>query len=27
MAFWTKRRQALHDYVSSTLVTKQNAGP
>jgi uncharacterized RDD family membrane protein YckC len=27
MAFWTKRRQALHDYVSSTLVTKQSAGP
>jgi uncharacterized RDD family membrane protein YckC len=27
MAFWTKRRQALHDYVSSTLVTKRSAGP
>ena len=31
MAFWTKRRQALHDYVSSTLVTytgrTQSAGP
>jgi uncharacterized RDD family membrane protein YckC len=31
MAFWTKRRQSLHDYVSSTLVTyapeKRSAGP
>jgi uncharacterized RDD family membrane protein YckC len=31
MAFWTRRRQSLHDYVSSTLVThvpgKQSAGP
>lgn len=23
MAFWTKRRQTLHDYVSSTLVVKK----
>ena len=23
MAFWTKRRQTLHDYVSSTLVVKR----
>ena len=23
MAFWTKRRQTLHDYVSSTLVLKK----
>lgn len=23
MAFWTKRRQTLHDYVSSTLVLKR----
>lgn len=22
MAFWTKRRQALHDYISSTVVVK-----
>jgi uncharacterized RDD family membrane protein YckC len=31
MTFWTKRRQALHDYVSSTQVTHapetRNAGP
>ncbi len=31
MAFWTKRRQALHDYISGTLVTyarqTQSAGP
>jgi uncharacterized RDD family membrane protein YckC len=31
MAFWTKRRQALHDYVASTLVTyadeTRSAGP
>lgn len=28
MAFWTKRRQALHDYISSTVVTHtRNAGP
>lgn len=31
MAFWTKRRQALHDYISGTLVTyagqKRSAGP
>jgi uncharacterized RDD family membrane protein YckC len=26
MAFWTKRHQALHDYISSTLVTR-SAGP
>ena len=24
MAFWTKRRQTLHDYVSSTLVIKND---
>jgi uncharacterized RDD family membrane protein YckC len=23
MAFWTKRRQTLHDYVSSTIVVKR----
>jgi len=23
MAFWTKRRQTLHDYVSSTIVVKK----
>jgi uncharacterized RDD family membrane protein YckC len=23
MAFWTKRRQTLHDYVTSTLVLKK----
>ena len=23
MAFWTKRRQTLHDYVSSTLVLRK----
>jgi uncharacterized RDD family membrane protein YckC len=28
MAFWTKQRQALHDYISSTLVTHtRSAGP
>lgn len=30
MAFWTKRRQTLHDYVASTLVTEaqtRSAGP
>jgi uncharacterized RDD family membrane protein YckC len=30
MAFWTKRRQALHDYIASTLVTDsqtRSAGP
>jgi uncharacterized RDD family membrane protein YckC len=24
MAFWTKRRQTLHDYLSSTLVVKKD---
>ena len=27
MAFWTKRRQTLHDYLTSTLVVRSRAAP